>query len=128
MDGYPSGHGADLAAFLSDRVLVNGFGTDTPAKASNGVGCMAASLVMALKEEAGIGGIYLVAPGTEDHGEEYIYTIAGARPDPASGQTARPSLKVQAVHGGWGDSPRSLTTLYEGPADGFDPNAATGEE
>ena len=73
-DGYPSGHGADLAEFLVDRTIVNGIGTNTPEKASNGMGCLAASLVGWLKGDQ-IGGIYLEEPGSSDHGEDYTYTI-----------------------------------------------------
>src|SRR3990170_3677805 len=75
MDGYPSGHGEDIAAFLRGRRIVNGIGSDTPHQASNGMGCLAASLVASLKD--GIGSIYVVEPGSSDHGEEYVYTVHG---------------------------------------------------
>jgi hypothetical protein len=70
MDGYPSGHGRDLADFLSDMVVVNGFGMDTPTKAANGAGCLAAQLVCVLK--SGIGGIYVTTP---DDTQSYDYKI-----------------------------------------------------
>ncbi|MBU2018198.1 MAG: hypothetical protein KJ941_01020 [Bacteroidetes bacterium] len=71
-DGYPSGHGAELAAFLQTGELVNGFGTE-PTFAFNGMGCLAASLVKHFKD--GIGNIYLEPPDARDCGEEYIYTV-----------------------------------------------------
>jgi|SRR3972149_6682372 len=88
MDGYPEEHGQKLLDFLTDRVIVNGIGSDTPAKASNGMGCLAASLVAFLKE--GIGSIYLEEPGTSDYGENYTYTI---KRDGQSGTT------LQVLHG-----------------------------
>jgi len=69
-DGYPSGHGKEIAAFLDGRLIVNGFNSKTPKKASNGAGCLAASLVETLKD--GIGGIYIT---TEKDTEEFDYEI-----------------------------------------------------
>lgn len=117
MDGYPSGMGADLAEILTGRRMVNGFGLgDTNEVASNGAGCLAATIIMKLKEAAGIGGIYLEPPGSEDYGEEYIYSISptleGIR------------LRVESVHGGYGDKPRRRDTLFEGSINEFDPAAA----
>ncbi len=40
-DGYPSGHGKDLAAFVAERKIVNGFGRSEQ-KLANGMGCLAA--------------------------------------------------------------------------------------
>lgn len=73
MDGYPSGMGEDLIAFLRGRVVVNGYNFTTPKNASNGMGCLAASLVRRLKK--GIGSIYITKPGAEDEGEEYTYVV-----------------------------------------------------
>ena len=75
-DGYPEGHGIDLAEFLDDFTVVNGLGCkDRPAKLANGTGCLAAQLVSHFKE--GPGQIYLEGLEGEpsDHWEEYIYTI-----------------------------------------------------
>lgn len=76
MDGYYEGHGAELAEFLSEMRVVNGFGCGTPAKAANGMGCLAASLLAHFK--TGIGGIYVVPIGDT---QEYNYQIryAGGR-------------------------------------------------
>ena len=73
-DGYISGHGAELAAFLNTQRL-----TDvTPFRRSagegkawsNGPGCLAAQLVAHFKK--GPGGIYIAEPGDW---EEYNYTV-----------------------------------------------------
>ena len=65
MDGYPKGHGLDLAEFLSGMVIVNGIGSATPAKAANGVGCLAAQVVAHFKND--IGNIYLYPAGARNY-------------------------------------------------------------
>lgn len=76
MDGYPEGHGQELADFLADKALVNGIGGDTTkATAFNGMPCLAASVVAHFKDD--IGSFYLYPAGTRDIGEEYIYTVGG---------------------------------------------------
>lgn len=71
-DGYPSGLGKDLFDILNGMVVVNGFNNETPKKAANGIGCMAAQVVAGLKE--GIGNVYL------DHAprsfEDLLHTIS----------------------------------------------------
>ena len=48
--GYPTGHGQDLATFISGRAIVNGFGLGMTAKThANGMGCLAAQIITALK-------------------------------------------------------------------------------
>lgn len=72
-DGYPSGHGAELAEFLASGKMVNGLsGDDT--KVFKGMCCLAAQMVAHFKKEPG--GIYLVAPAPgAEHGQEYEYHI-----------------------------------------------------
>ena len=72
-DGYPGGHGLELADFLSGMRLVNGFKADEKGKWANGMGCLAAQMVANFKTQPG--GIYLYPSGTRDTGEEYLYTI-----------------------------------------------------
>lgn len=69
-DGYYDGHGAELQEFLAEMVIVNGFGSGTPAKAANGMGCLAAQLIKHFK--VGIGNIYIVQHNNE---QEYNYEI-----------------------------------------------------
>lgn len=71
-DGYPSGHGLELAKFLCSKTLVNGFGTETEGLA-NGMGCLAAQLVAHFKN--GVGGIYIHAITTTDCGQEFEYHV-----------------------------------------------------
>ena len=73
-DGYLSGHGKELAEFLQDFTVVNGYNSLTPARSANGMSCLAAQLVAHFKD--GIGNIYLYPTSTKDVGEEFIYTIS----------------------------------------------------
>ena len=73
-DGYLSGHGKELAEFLQDFTVVNGYNSLTPARSANGIPCLAAQLVAHFKD--GIGNIYLYPTSTKDVGEEFIYTIS----------------------------------------------------
>ena len=59
MDGYPKGHGVDLAKFLAPIKVVNGLGLNNETVA-NGAGCLAAQIVAHFKD--GPGGIYLHRP------------------------------------------------------------------
>ena len=72
-DGYLSGHGAELAEFLQDFNVVNGYNSNTPKRSANGMGCLAAQLIAHFKD--GIGNIYIHEPNDSDCGEEYTYTI-----------------------------------------------------
>ena len=72
-DGYPSGHGKDLAEFLEPITMVNGIGM-TKAVIANGPGCLAAQLVAHFKD--GPGGIYLAPTTAVDCGQDYEYHIA----------------------------------------------------
>lgn len=73
-DGYPSGHGLDLAELCKVKI-VNGFSPDAKAQA-NGMGCLAAQIVKGLKD--GVGGIYLEPTGGEVNDWcEYVYIVTG---------------------------------------------------
>jgi hypothetical protein len=77
MDGYPSGHGIELASFLSPFVIVNGFAYNDQRTIANGMGCLAAQTIAQFKLESGVGSIYLHPASTRDVGEEYIYYVIG---------------------------------------------------
>lgn len=81
-DGYPEGHGQDLADFLSEFVTVNGLKLNEPRKVANGTGCLAAQLVKHFKDDAG--GIYLETCDGEpgDCMEQYIYTVYPKEDEP----------------------------------------------
>lgn len=109
MDGYPSGHGAELARFLKGKRLINGIpcGKDV-SMCFNGMGCLAASLVAHFK--TGIGFIYLQEPGVR--GEYYVYTVY------QSENSEHIMLRVEA-----GDK-----ILFDDRADAFTPEAGTEED
>lgn len=76
-DGYPEGHGVELARICAGRTMVNGFSDKK--KQANGMGCLAALVVSALKGDDA-GGIYLEAPGGEiGDWIEYVYTLRPVR-------------------------------------------------
>ena len=71
-DGYPSGHGAELAEFLDGFRIVNGYSGD-PVKTANGMSCLSAQLVANFKKESG--GFYLYPVTAKDCGQDYEYHI-----------------------------------------------------
>jgi hypothetical protein len=74
-DGYPTGHGAEIAEYLDGMYVVNGLGQDQKdQKVANGMGCLAAQLVAHFKNEAGQ--FYLHVPKlNRDDWQEYEYHI-----------------------------------------------------
>lgn len=73
-DGYPGGHGKELAEFLKDRKVINGIPPEKQMqKASNGMECLAASLIAELKTD--IGNIYLFPTNSKDCNQDYEYHI-----------------------------------------------------
>ena len=73
-DGYPTGHGAELAQFLDGFKIVNGLGPASPSRIANGMGCLAAQLVSHFKgDEAGQ--FYLYSPQTVECGQDYEYHV-----------------------------------------------------
>lgn len=73
-DGYPAGHGRELAEFLASfDAVVNGIRLGETRKIANGMGCLGAQLVANFKVEAG--GFYLYPTSTKDAGQEYEYHI-----------------------------------------------------
>jgi len=71
-DGYPEGHGKDLAKFLNSGKMVNGYGPSEE-KQFNGLGCLAAQFIAEFKE--GVGNIYIHEPDSKNCGEEYLYEV-----------------------------------------------------
>ncbi len=77
-DGYPEGHGTELAQFLSSfDAVVNGLRLGETRKVANGMGCLAAQLVANFKVEAG--NFYLYPTNTNDAGQEYEYHVYNDR-------------------------------------------------
>lgn len=74
-DGYPTGHGSELAHFLLPFKIVNGIsGGAEMGKVANGMGCLAAQLVGYFKTD--VGNIYLYSPRLKiDAMQEYEYHV-----------------------------------------------------
>ena len=72
MDGYPEGHGLQLAKFLAGGKMVNGIGLND-VLVFNGMGCLAAQCVAHFKN--GAGGFYLHRGGTINCWEQYRYEV-----------------------------------------------------
>jgi hypothetical protein len=74
-DGYPSGHGAELAEFLgSFEAITNGISGGEERKTANGMCCLAAQLVAEFKTE--VGGVYLMpCKVKQDCGQDYEYHV-----------------------------------------------------
>ena len=79
-DGYPTGHGQELAKFLNSGRMVNGLDGLGKERQFNGSGCLAAQLVAHFKKESG--GFYLYPTETGDCGQDFeyhVYTDNGIR-------------------------------------------------
>ena len=76
-DGYPEYLGCNLAEFLCDFRVVNGLPTNyfENIKVANGMGCLTAQLIAALKEESG--NVYVDYPDTDRDDVEFTYYIWG---------------------------------------------------
>ena len=73
-DGYPEGHGQELADFLGQfAAITNGIRVGETRKTANGMGCLAAQLVANFKTE--VGGFYLYPTSAKDCGQEYEYHV-----------------------------------------------------
>jgi hypothetical protein len=73
-DGYPSGHGQELADFCKKLSIVNGIDSREARKIANGMGCLAAQFIAKFKKEK-VGEIYIHHPDDKDVGEDYIYHV-----------------------------------------------------
>ena len=71
-DGYPSGVGLELASWLSEKKIINGFGMGQTDKLGycNGIGCMSAQFIRDFK--GGIGNLYIT---TDNDFEDYNYKV-----------------------------------------------------
>lgn len=72
-DGYPSGHGQELAEFLLSGKMTNGIPVGVKEHFFNGMGCLAAQLVANFKKDAG--GFYLYPMDVTDCWQEYEYHV-----------------------------------------------------
>jgi hypothetical protein len=71
-DGYPEGHGTELADFLNGGKVVNGIGGDDK-NVFNGAGCLAAQMIAHFKD--GAGGFYIEPITAKNCGQEFEYEV-----------------------------------------------------
>lgn len=118
-DGYPSGHGDELASFLSRITPCNGIplipkdsDSSSPLYA-NGMDCLAAQVIAHFKD--GPGNIYLMRAGTRDCGEEYVYTVF------IKDKTIHMTVQAgcTAFFGLPGTKQENMPVLYDGPVKDF---------
>ena len=105
-DGYPEGHGRELAEFLAGFKVTHGK-IEKP-RTANGMQCLAAQIIAHFK--TGPGEFYLMPAGRRRAGEEYRYTVYGVSP-------MEPHIRAEAVtcfemllEG------ETVTLLFDGPA------------
>lgn len=73
-DGYPEGHGAELADFLNDiEAITNGIAFGETRRTANGMGCLAAQIVAHFKNS--VGGFYIHSVQSTDCGQDYEYHV-----------------------------------------------------
>ena len=73
-DGYPTGHGAELAEFLSQfAAITNGIALGETRRTANGMGCLAAQLVAHFKNS--VGGFYIHSVDSKECGQDYEYHV-----------------------------------------------------
>ena len=73
-DGYPTGHGAELAEFINAGRLVNGISMKEKEIVFNGMGCLAAQMIAHFKQTPG--GFYIHAIDLDqDAWQDYEYHV-----------------------------------------------------
>ena len=116
-DSYPTGHGAELAEFLSSGRMVNGLNGIGKVKQFNGAGCLAAQLVTHFKQSAG--GFYIYPVTTEDCGQDYEYEI----------HTADGELRIKIIDCGCNmfglTQSNTYKTIFEGNLKQFEKYCST---
>lgn len=110
-DGYPSGMGSNLAAFLKPITVINGISGQEAGTAANGAGCLAAQLIAHLKD--GIGNVYVYPAGSKDCGEDYVYQIVAG----LSGITL---IVNDVTYPNGYDKEPVLAPLFQGPPAAFE--------
>ena len=73
-DGYPSGHGVELAEFLTSfDAITNGISFGEKRKTANGMGCLAAQMIANFKDS--VGGFYIHSVDSTDCWQDYEYHV-----------------------------------------------------
>lgn len=74
-DGYPDGHGKELAEWLTGAEIGNGIGSSVSPKFFNGVGDLALRLVTFFRQDHTQIGSFYIIPLDTDWGQEFTYTV-----------------------------------------------------
>ena len=106
MDGYPKGHGLELANFLAGMKIVNGISATEKGRTANGMPCLTAQVIKEFKGDR-VGDIYIQPAGTRDCWEDYIYFVTGK-------EGTEPKIEVKEVIGS--EKKRKEIELFSGPA------------
>lgn len=73
-DGYPSHHGRLLAEFLlSIEAVTNGIQSGETRRTANGMGCLAAQMIVSFKQD--VGQYYIYPADSGDVGQDYEYHV-----------------------------------------------------
>ena len=70
-DGYPASVGLELAKFLNNTQIINGFNSNDNMGKANGLGCLSAQFIAKIKTD--IGSIYMTDADDE---QEYNYIVS----------------------------------------------------
>ena len=77
-DGYPSGHGLELANFLNSfHKVVIGIPVGETQRVANGMECLAAQMIAHFKD--GVGGFYIYPVTSKDCWQDYEYHVYSDR-------------------------------------------------
>lgn len=102
-DGYPSGHGLELARLIRGMTVGNGFNLSHKRRTyANGMGDLAAWVIGKLKGNT-LGSVYLYPTETDDAGQEYEYELV------EQGNTL--TVEVRRVEYDFGPTPLSDETI-----------------
>lgn len=101
-DGYFEGHGVELATIMEGMIVVNGISGKERGVVANGMGCLAAQVVAALKTGKASTGpspraIWLCAASQDV--EEYQYEIRLPEGETLDSLSERASLPIISGHG-----------------------------
>ena len=114
-DGYPAGLGRTLQELFGKCEIINGIADQKAPAFANGIGCFAAQLVKALKNE--IGDIHIRDVSIASQGEEFSYTL--------SEKDGTLHLHVgsgsMTMFGCPGDEEKDMITLYAGSLADYNP-------
>jgi len=114
-DGYPTGHGKELADFLAPFTMVKGLNKRQPQKVANGMGCLAAQLVAHFKD--GAGGFYIHPVTDTECGQDYEYHVYQSTEVMPFGE-GEPPLRVRITNRGFNMFGLTMSDTNEAIFDG----------